>query len=229
MTEEMAKELEELQREKDLLNKKLAGKLDEMAKRLAAGRKLYDERAVEPMEFLAAVFPLLADQQRFIMLAQWQQDLAERLASLKGRDGEDDPALKARMRDLEQEQRQIREALAVFLDDMQEHIDKLPERARVEEAPRDGAEVRQGRAASGASEAMAAAESALAEFAPTRGHKKAKEAADILDKFIKKCNGMRQLRRQGADVSAERCATRWATRLPNCWPAWAWAAAAAAA
>ena len=43
---------------------------------------------------------------------------------------------------------------------------------------------------------MAAAETALAEFAPTRGHEKAKEAADILDKFIKlRGNGHGQLRR----------------------------------
>ena len=62
------------------------------------------------------------------MLAQWQQDLAERAAALKGRDGQDDPALKARMRDLEEEQRQIREALAKFLEDMQEHIEKLPDK-----------------------------------------------------------------------------------------------------
>ena len=108
----MAKELEKLQREKDLLNKKLAGSWTRLAKRLASGRKLYDEQAVEPMEMLAGVLPLLADQQRFVMLALWQQDLAERLASLKGRDGEDDPAMKARMRDLEEEQRQIRDALA---------------------------------------------------------------------------------------------------------------------
>ena len=73
------------------------------------------------------------------MLAQWQQDLAERLASLKGRDGEDNPALKARMRDLEQEQRQIRDALAKLLDDIQEHSEKLPDKPELKDASADGA------------------------------------------------------------------------------------------
>ena len=38
----------------------------------------------DPLEFLEAVFPVLVDQQRFVALAQWQRDLAERLASLRG-------------------------------------------------------------------------------------------------------------------------------------------------
>ena len=95
MTDEMANELEKLQQDRDLINKKLAGKLDELAKRLAAGRRQFDQQAAEPLEYFEAVFPLMADQQRFVMLVLWQQDLAERLASLKGRDGKDNPALKA--------------------------------------------------------------------------------------------------------------------------------------
>ena len=67
--------------------------------------------AMEPMELLEVVFPLLVDQQRFVVLAMRQEDLAQRMAALKGHDGEDDPALKTRMRDLEHEQRQIRREL----------------------------------------------------------------------------------------------------------------------
>jgi hypothetical protein len=189
-SQELAKELEKLLREKELLNKKLGKKLDEMSKQLASARKLYSEQAVEPIEHLAAVLPLLADQQRFIMLAQWQRDLAERLASLKGREGKDDPAQKARMRELEEEQRQVRDALVAFLDNMQEHIDKLPDKEELKELRESAQQFVKDVRGSGASEAMAAAESALSEFAPTRGHKKAAEAADILEKFIGKCNGM---------------------------------------
>jgi hypothetical protein len=186
-SEEMAKELEKLEKEKGQLNKDLARRLEAMAKRLDSARKLYNEQAVEPMEILAGVMPLMADQQRFVTLVLWQQDLAERLSSLKGRDGQDDPAMKARVRDLEQEQRQIRDALAAFLDNMQEHIDKLPDKKELKQL-RDTAQkfVKDVRK-SGASEAMAAAESALGDFAPTRGHKKAQEAADILKKFLKEC------------------------------------------
>jgi hypothetical protein len=189
-SKEMAKELEKLLEERDLLNKKLGGRLDKMAKNLAQKRKLFNERAVEPMEFLAQVLPLMADQQRFVMLVQWQQDLAERMASLKGHDNEDDPALKARMRDLEQEQRQINDALTVFLENMEEHIAKLPDTEDLKELRESAEKFVKDVRGSGAAEAMTAAEAALAEFAGTRGHKKAKEAADILDKFVGKCNGM---------------------------------------
>jgi hypothetical protein len=190
LTEELAGEMEKLQQQKNLLNKQLAGNLDELARRLAAGRKQFDEQAAKPLEYFEAVFPLLADQQRFVMVAQWQRDLAERLASLKGRDGQDNPAMKARMRDLEQEQSQIRETLTKLLDDIQEHSEKLPEKPELKTLRRTAQEFVKDVRASGASEAMAAAEAALAEFAPTRGHQKAQEAADILDKFIKRCNGM---------------------------------------
>ena len=73
------------------------------------------------------------------MLAHWQQDLAERLASLKGHDGEDNPALKARMRDLEQEQKQIRDALAKLPRRHPGPQRQAARRARAEAASRDGA------------------------------------------------------------------------------------------
>jgi hypothetical protein len=189
LSDEMAKELEKLLADRDAMNKKLAGKLDEMAKRLAAGRKLYQEQVINPLLYIEGVMPLLADQQRFVMLALWQQDLAERLASIKGRDREDNPALKARMRDLEQEQRQVREALAAFLDSMQEHVDKLPENPELDELRESAREFVKDVRASGASEAMTDAESALAAFTGAKAHEKAQEAADILDKFIKRCKG----------------------------------------
>ena len=123
------------------------------------------------------------------MLVLWQQDLAERLASMKGQDKEDNPALKARMRDLEEEQRQVRDALARLLDDIQEHVDKLPEKPELKDLRKTAQEFVEEGAGSGASEAMAAAEAALAEFAGTRGYEKAKEAADILAKFLNECQG----------------------------------------
>ncbi len=97
------------------------------------------------------------------------------------------------MRDLEQEQRQIREALGQAA---RRHPGAQREAARQARVGRRFGETAQKFVkdvrASGASEAMAAAEAALAEFAPTRGHEKAKEAADILDKFIKRCDGIGQ-------------------------------------
>jgi hypothetical protein len=189
LTDEMADTLEKLEKEKDLINKKLSGKLDELAKRLAAGRREFAQQAAEPLEYLEAIFPLLADQSRFVMLALWQEDFAQRLTSLRGQEGKDDPATKARMRDLEQEQGQIREALAKLLDDIQEHSEGLPEKPELKTLRRTAQEFVKDVRASGAAEAMAAAEAALGEFAPTRAHKKAKEAADLLAKFVNRCEG----------------------------------------
>ncbi|MEN6459163.1 MAG: hypothetical protein ABFC63_09555 [Thermoguttaceae bacterium] len=186
--EAMAAELERLERERGLISSKLGKKLDEMARQLDSSRKLYDQMAGEPLRYLEAAFPLMADQDRFVMLVLWQRDLADRLAALKGHDKRDDPALKARMRDLEEEQRQVRDALARLLDDIQEHVDRLPDKSEFK-ALRETAEdfVKRVRK-SGASEAMAEAEAALAEFAGTRGHQKAKDAADILARFLNECN-----------------------------------------
>ena len=81
----------------ETINKKLGGKLDAMAKRLAAGRRCSPRGRPSRWNFFEAILPLLADQQRFVQLALWQRDLAERLASLKGKEGKDNPALKARI------------------------------------------------------------------------------------------------------------------------------------
>jgi hypothetical protein len=189
MTDEMAKELEKLDKQLDLLPQDLAKKLDEMAKRLAEARGQYGNAVMKPMEHLEAIFPLLVDQERFVVLVLRQQDLAERMASLRGHDDEDNPALRARMRDLEYEQRQIRLALDDLLDDIQDHATRLPDVRELDKlratAVRFAREVR----ASGAAPAMRAAENALAEFAGTRGHGNAKEAADILEQFLKRCQG----------------------------------------
>ncbi|MCE5268370.1 MAG: hypothetical protein LLG00_10840 [Planctomycetaceae bacterium] len=183
----LADQLEQLQRERDLVNSKLRGKLDEMAQRMKAARQLYHEMAEEPLAYLEAAFPLLADQDRFVMLVLWQRDLADRLSALKGHDKEDNPALKARMRDLQEEQQQVHDALARLLDDIDEHLAKLPDKPEFKELRQTAEEFAKQLRKCGASEAMAAAESALSEFNGTRGYQKAKEAADILGKFLNQC------------------------------------------
>lgn len=190
MSKEMAKELEKLEAERDLINKKLGGKLDDMLKKMSAQRQMYNEEAMQPLEYLAQVLPVMADQERFKMLAQWQEDLAERMAALKGHDNEDNPAMKARMRELEEEQKQINDALSEFLEDMKEHVTKLPETEDLKELRESAEDFMKKLSKSGASEAMTGAQGALSEFAGTRAHKKAKEASEILNKFIKKCEGM---------------------------------------
>jgi hypothetical protein len=142
-----------------------------------------------PIEHLARIYPLFEDQARFVQLYLHERDLAERAKSLKGHDGEDSPALKVRMRDLEAEQKQVRTELGQLLDDIEDHARLLPDDPRLADlrdtAQKFAAAVR----ASGASEAMADAEAALAGFAGTRSCESTKQAADILEKFLSQCTG----------------------------------------
>ena len=53
-------------------------RLEELAQKLSAGRKQFDQEAMRAIAHLSAVFPLLADAQRFVDLAERQRDLAGR-------------------------------------------------------------------------------------------------------------------------------------------------------
>jgi hypothetical protein len=207
--QELSKELEKLAEEISQLQKKLqeladdeqAGR-EEMEKRLAElgdvlreKREQLDTEVMEPLEKLNAVLPLTRDEQRFVQIYLRQRELADRLAGLKGRDQEDDPALKARMRDLEDEQRKIRADLEALLAEIEEHLAGLPEDAEFNELRESAGDFLEALRESGASEAMLEAENGLAEFSGTRGHAAALEAADILEKFLAKAGPMGQ---QGA-------------------------------
>src|SRR5581483_7752176 len=98
----------------------LAHALQKMLKALDAQRDALVREATEPLEHLAVVFPLLEDAARFAILYERQKGLAERLASLKGRDRPEEAALKKRMRDLQAEQQELQADLARLLTDIEE-------------------------------------------------------------------------------------------------------------
>jgi hypothetical protein len=189
MTEKMAEELEKLEKQLELANGDLEKKLKELLDQLNKGRQSYSDSTMVPMELLEAVFPLLVDQQRFIVLAARQDDLAQRMESLKGHDGEDDPALKTRMRDLEHEQGKIRQELDALLGDIEDHATRLPDRPELQKLRETAQQFVKDVRDSGAADALAGSEAALADFAGSEAHKKAKEAAEILNRFIKRCQG----------------------------------------
>jgi hypothetical protein len=171
-------------------NGELAKQLKKLAEKLGAERQKFDEGVTKPLDHFAKVFPLLEDQARFIELVAAQKDLAERLAAVKGKDQVDDPALKARMRDLEREQLRLRESLLELLDQIEAHAKQLPDEPDFNKLAGDAIgfaiEVR----ASNVEGVMIQAETALAEFSGTKGHEKAVDAARILDEFVKKCEGI---------------------------------------
>jgi hypothetical protein len=185
-----ASDLEELEARPSLSNKEAMEALEKLAKALGDKRQQFDKEASEPLAHLAAAFPLMEDQARFVALTAQQVDLAERLATLKGKDNADDPALKARIRDLEQEQRRNREELSDLLDDIEQHATALPEEPAFEKLRSTALKFAVDVRASGASEMMSEAEVALSEFGGTRGHQKATEAAETLKKFLSQCEGV---------------------------------------
>jgi hypothetical protein len=163
--------------------------LQTLRKKLGENRREYNASAMQPLEHLAAIYPLLEDQARFVVLYQRQRALAERAAALNGHDREDNPSLKNRMRDLEAEQRDIRQALRDLLDDIDAHAATLPADKRLDTLRNMARQFVKDVRASGAAGVISDAESALAEFLGTIGYRRSKEAADILEKFISRCQG----------------------------------------
>jgi hypothetical protein len=195
--DQIGQEIEQLANRTGLKAGAAADRLAELRERLAGGRKQLKEDALEPIEHLARIYPLIEDQARFVQLYLRQRDLAERLASIKGRDGEDNPALKARMRDLEAEQKQTRAALGQLLDDIEDHARLLPDDPRLAQLRQTAQSFAAAVRGSGASEAMTDAEEALAAFTGTRASESAKQAADILEKFLAQCSGGGDLNQAG--------------------------------
>jgi hypothetical protein len=187
--DESAAEAEGLAREPKLSPEAVAKALEKMRDRLNSERKQLEKEALDPLEHLAAVYPLLEDASRFVILYQRQKALADRLESLKGKDRVDDGKVKNRMRDFQAEQQEIRTALGKLLDDIEDHVAKLPDQEELKELRKSALEFVEAVRGSSASEAMAEAEAGLAEVSGTRSSTAARQAADILAKFVKRLEG----------------------------------------
>ena len=175
----------------------IAALLEQMNRDLGGQRQALEREAMEPLEHLALILPLLEDAARFVLLYERQKDLAQRLHSLKGRDNPGERVARARLRDLQWDQQEIRAALTRLLDDIEDHATVLPEDPKLEEFRREALDFAKKVRTSGASEAMVDAEVGLAEFSGSRGHAGAIKAADILEKFINRAEGSSGLMGKG--------------------------------
>lgn len=164
--------------------------LEEARKKLGTQRKEFKEEATDPLEHLGKIYPLIEDEARFIDLWQRQNDLAQRMDALTDHDGEDDPHLKSRMRDLEGEQRRLREDLRQLLDDIENHTAELPADTKLDDLRQTAKTFAAAVRKSAAGDQMAAAESGLAEFSGTRAHIAARSAAETLQSFIAQCQSV---------------------------------------
>jgi hypothetical protein len=190
--EQLQKKMQELADDDEALRQEIEKEMADLAQALKEQREQLEQEVMQPLEQMRAMLPLLRDEQRFVALYRRQRDLADRLAGLKDKDHNDDPALKARMRDLEDEQRKLRNSLEALLSDIEEHAAGLPEEEELRELRESALEFVEAVRSSGAAEAMTEAENGLSEFDGARGHAGALQAADILESLIAKAGNMGQ-------------------------------------
>jgi hypothetical protein len=188
---------EKLARASNQSPEELAKALEELRDRLHRQQDELAREALDPLEHLAAIHPLLEDASRFVIIYQRQRALAERLKSLKDQERIDDPKQKPRLRDLQTEQEEIRTDLAKLLDEIEEHMTKLPDDPALEDFRKSVLDFVDAVRGSGASEAMQEAEAGLASLSGKRAHAGATRAADILEKFLDKAQGEKGMMGQG--------------------------------
>ncbi len=165
--------------------------LEQARKKLGAERQKINEEANQPLEHLAKIFPLMQDQAVFLDIHARQKDLAQRMKDLnEAAVAGDDPKLKARMRDLEAEQQQIRRDLSQLMDDIENHLAALPPDPQLDDLRKTAKDFRERLAESPAETNMLMAESALQDFAGASASASAQSASDELEKLITQCNGM---------------------------------------
>ena len=165
-------------------------KIKALRAQLDQQKKDYNDKAQAPLAHLAKIIPLISDERDFIELAQHQQDLADRLSSLESMNGNDDPQLKARMRDLEDEQRGVRDRLQQLLDDISSRANALPDDPQLDELRNTARDFARAVGASPADAQMQQAQAALDEFKGTPASTNAHDAAKTLASFISHCNSM---------------------------------------
>jgi hypothetical protein len=197
--EDLARQAEALANRPGLNAASAMAVLESLLGKLEQEDSEYKRQAVAPLEQLAAAYPLMEDAARFVLLYQRQRSLAERLQSL--RNPHEDPSGKARIRDLQVEQQQIRQDLDRLLEDIDNHVTSLPDKPEFDELRRSAAAFARDVRQSSASEVMVDAETALGDFVVTNGRDSARRAADILEKFIKRCKGADS----SIDQQARRC------------------------
>ena len=120
------------------------------------------------------------------------------MSSLRGRDDEDDPALRARMRDMQEEQEALSGELRTITSEIRRRAQALPDNPDLEKLRTTAMEFADAVEASRALDTMGEAADSLEGFQGTRAEAAAGEAARILKSFIRECES-------GGDMSGKAC------------------------
>ena len=164
--------------------------LDQLQQELKKGEEQLQEETGPSLELLSKVFPLMENEARFGDLAGRQRDLAERLRSLRDQENPDQPAARARMRELEAEQRALREELTELTQQIRERAESLPEEEGFDELRQTALDFAEALQKSGAAGKMGEAEQGLGQFSGSTGFEAAQKAAELLESLMSKCDGM---------------------------------------
>ena len=187
--DEAAKQLDELAKAEGLSAEKLAETLDKLSTRLGADRQQFDAATSLPLDELERLFPLMVDEARFVTLVEEQSELADRMAAIKGAEAAG-PATKIHMRELQDQQKLLREALDGLLQDIENHVARLPDEALYDSLRASALQFVEDVKNSDAQSQMEDAERSLADFNGERAAEKAHDAAETLRRFLHECNGM---------------------------------------
>lgn len=157
--------------------------LQKMAEQLGGNRQKLQDHAIDPLGKMQAAMPLMVAQQEFVQMAAQQRDLATRLESLRSADPNSEQT-QCRVAELESEQQQLRDSLNGLLDKIESQSAALPDDEEFQELKKTAKEFAQAVRASGASNAMSSAQQDLLKDQFPGASDQARQAAEILEKFI---------------------------------------------
>lgn len=161
---------------------------------LAAAKESQEDltkNAIDPMQQLQKMMPLVIAQQRFEQLARQQRDLANRLNSLKANEADiEKPETQRRVAELESEQEQLRQALDQLLDDIQRGAEELPDEPELNKLRDTALQFAEAVRNSQAAAEMTSAQENLLGSEFSTAQQNAATAADILESFLSECSGM---------------------------------------
>lgn len=175
--------------------------IQQMRKAVNGAEENLQKNAIDPLNHMQAMMPLMVAQNAFTQLAQQQRDLAERLKGLEDADP-NDPATARRVADLESEQEQLKQRLTELTSEIEQHANALPEHEDTKQLKETALKFAQAlRDSEAASEMGSAQENMLANKYP-ESQKNADRAADILESMLSECNGM-------GDKACENCKAKF--------------------
>ncbi len=186
---EMQKLLEDTQPGTQGLSDQDKKRIEEMRKQTGNMEKDLQQNAIDPLNSMQSMMPLIADQSAFTRLVEQQRDLAERLKGLETADA-NDPTTARRIADLEAEQEQLKQSLNQLLDNIEKHANDLIENEDSKELKSTALEFVEAVRNSQASAEMSSTQETMLRDQFRESQQHADSAAKILESFLSDCQSM---------------------------------------